>query len=461
MFTENIRALYMMKYIKLLAILLYMSTLSSAQTLTETIEQIAIIGTKQCGDKLLIISKVDKNNVKISAIRPSGTIAWEQNIAVPTLSGYNFNQWQILANENKTCIVQQTPKVVYFSTLDLSVGLLLESGEIKRKNASSRNNVWILEDNIPQMFSTQDGSLLSHSYDNGKTKTTSISSVASRYPGDKFNVHFGKENKLLLTSRVLEPNHGLMHLYLQQYNTESGDTIQNEIDMELAHTSFTYNSSVDKNVYGVVPSATGFYLIGKLDMAFKKAYPTQKIGDNCIGFWVAKFNDDLTLSYFSEIPFQYLDHIVDADVVQIPSIIDIKEDVSGGLFIDVHELKGVIYHKKYFVYLNKAGEIKMAKGGLDGYHFMEYDRTGLRNAGRKSKLRLMNDDWSYYATNAFLYLNKKEEYSTNANTLIAINENEKKATLAEKAYNFYVVGGKNIYLEYFERGKGTLKIYTD
>lgn len=451
----------MLMHIKLLAFLVFTTTLGRTQTLSKTIQDIAILGTKQVGDKVLVAGQIDKNTVKLTAIDSSANVAWEKEIIIPSLSGYNFNQLQVIENDGKVCIVQQTPKVVFFTTLDIANGEILEAGEAKRKTPNAENKTWMLQGDIPRMYSSQNGNLLEHSYEAKSLITYKIASVPEKYPIDKYASHFAQNNEVYATSRVLEPNHGLMHLYLQKYNTRTKDTIQREIDLELAHTSFTYNSSVDKNVFGVVPTATGFYLLGKLDIAFKNKYPTQKVGDNCIGFWIAKFNNDLTLDYFSEIPFQYLDHIVDADVVQIPSIIDIKEDANGGLFVTVNELQGVIYHKKYFVYLNNKGEINMAKGGLDAYHFMEYDRTGLRNSGRKSKLRLMNDDWSPYATNSFLYLSQKEEYSQEANMLIAINENEKRNTLASKAYNFYTLGEATIFFEYFEKGKGTLNIYKE
>lgn len=449
-----------MRFVKLFVLLVLMAALSNAQTLSKTISSISIIGTKQIANKVLLVSKVDKNTVKLTAIDTSANVAWEQNISIPSLSGYNFNKWQIIDNKENACIVQQTPKTIYYTTLNIASGEIIETGEAKRKVASAENNTWILDRNTPKMYSTQDGNLLEHFFENKKLNTNRVSVVHPKYPTDKYATHFTRDNEVFATSRVLEPNHGLMHLYLQKYNSETKDTMQREIELELAHTSFTYNSSVDKNVYGVVSSTTGFYLIGKLDIAFKNEYPTQKVGDNCIGFWIAKFNTDLSLDYFSEIPFQYLDHIVDADVVQIPSVIDVKEDANGGLFINVNEQQGVLYHKKYFVYLNAKGEINMAKGGQDAYHFMEYDRTGLRNAGRKSKLRLMNDDWSPYATNTFLYLTPKTEYSDEANMLMVINENEKKAVLAAKAYNFYVLSGSALFFEYFEKGKGILNIYT-
>lgn len=441
-------------------VLIFAGQLCIGQTLKTTLQPLAIIGTKQIGDQVLLVTKNEKESIKITAIDAKANVSWEKIISVPALKGYSFNQCKIINTNNKVCVIQQTPQRVYWTTFNMANGEITESGETKRKNSTAEDNVWILTEDTPKMYTTQDGSLLSHHYSENNATTTRVADLPNKYPSNKYKVHFSKGQSTFATSRVLEPNHGLMHLYLQKYDAAHRDTIQKSIDLELAHTSFTYNSSVDKSVFGVVPSATGFYLVGKLDMAFKNKYPTQKVGDNCIGFWIAKFNDDLTLSYFSEIPFQYLDHIVDADVVQIPSVIDIKEDANGGLFININEQQGVIYHKKYFVYLDKSGDIKMAKGGLDAYHFMEYDRTGLRNAGRKSKIRVMNDDWSPYATNMFLYLTQKEEYSEKANTLISINEREKKATLAEKAYTFYTLPSGTLYFEYFEKGKGTLNIYT-
>ena len=117
---------------------------------------------------------------------------------------------------------------------------------------------------------------------------------------------------------------------------------------------------------------------------------------------------------------------------------------------------------KYFVYLTDTGEIGMAKGGLDEYHFMEYDRMGLRDAGRKNRIRVMDDQWTSFATDAFLYLTPKQEvYSDYANKLMMIAAKENRYMRMDKSYNYFQMEGHTLYLEYFSRKKGTLNIYVD
>ena len=253
-----------------------------------------------------------------------------------------------------------------------------------------------------------------------------------------------------------------MRLSLNSYDLSTEKNNSKEHDIELLFTSFTYNSQFDLNVFGVVKGNTGFFLIGKLDYHFDKPYPTTKMGDNHIGFWIAKFDFDLNLVYKSELPYQYFIGLVPADMIQKPAVIDIKEDANKGLFINVNEQHGVIYGNKYLIYLDSTGMYKSVMAGQDDYNVLEYDKMGLRNAGRKNHSRLMNGNWSPYVTNTFLYTSyRPEEHSEQAEKLLRLISHNKRLNPQDWSYNFLVFKEKCLYFEYSNRKGGTLNIYTD
>lgn len=187
-------------------------------------------------------------------------------------------------------------------------------------------------------------------------------------------------------------------------DVNSFDTIQAEIELKSNFNSFGYNNGFDKRIFKAEPCKGGFYLYGKLDRPFERNKRYQKSGESFFGFWVAKFRDDLTLEYFREVPFQNLNNVVAGSVIYKPSEIEVKPHLNGGLLISINELHIISYHNKYFFYLDPEGNQKMATGGLDCFHVMEYDPSAVRLAGKSTRVRVMNDDWSYYTNDAYLYV---------------------------------------------------------
>jgi hypothetical protein len=267
-------------------------------------------------------------------------------------------------------------------------------------------------------------------------------------------------NGVIYGSNTVSENHGEMQLQLHKYNHDTNDTIANYQKLTLDNTSYTYNSSFDNRLFGIHQGKESFYLVGKLDLQFKKKYPTTKVGENFIGFWIAKFsNDSAELEWFSEIPFQYYDGIIPADMIKRATIIDLKEDENGGLFVVLNEIPGVVYGQRYICYLDQYGLHQTIVGGYDEYHFFEYDRQGLRNAGHKNSVRLMNDDWSSISSNIFPWLDVRQNgYSRLANQTIGLSQSNKVIN-EKKIYTYFYKGNQTYIFEYFKKKKGTLLIY--
>ena len=424
----------------------------------QTIEGIQIIGMKKVKDGAIVLStKPSKKLLQCTKISISGELSWQTDVSIPNLNGYNFNKMVVKEGENHIFVINQLEKEALISKLALSNGEVVYQNKTFRLDGKGETNQWIAPKDEIKMVNTVGGILLAHSFNDEAVQN--IGSLPSNYSEDHYQVNFTKKNAVYTTSYKLERNHGEMHVYLSRYDAELDSTIENTQDLTLDHTSYTYNSSFDKRVFGVKEDETGFYMMGKLDIQFKKDYPTVKNGDNFIGFWVAKFDYNLQLEYFIEMPFQYFQGIVPADVIQKPAVIDFKEDYNTGLLININELKGVLYGNKYLIYLDSLGIYRYAIGGHDDYNFMEYDNLGLRNAGRKLRIRMMNDDWAAYATNSFLNLgHRKNDYSEPLENVITLAQSSK-TNNQNKAYNFLFFENQVLYFEYLSKKKGTLTIY--
>ena len=426
-------------------------------TKVQTIEGIQLLGLKKIEDGAILLStKPTKKLLQCTKLTVDGELAWQTDISIPNLNGYNFNKLVVVEGQNNVFIINQLDDKALISKMTIHDGQLVYENKSFKLDGKKESNQWIAPDDKITWVNTSGGILLAHRYDEA---VQDISSLPSQYSEDNYQVNFTKKNAVYTTSYQLERNHGEMHVYLSKYDASLDTTFENTQDLTLDHTSYTYNSTFDKRVFGVKQDATGFYFMGKLDIQFKKDYPTVKNGDNFIGFWVAKFNFDLELEYFIEMPFQYFQGIVPADVIQKPAVIDFKEDYNTGLLININELKGVIYGSKYIVYLDSLGIYRYAIGGHDDYNIMEYDRLGLRNAGRKLRIRMMNDDWGAYATNSILYLNhRKNDYSKPLEEVITLAKSSR-ANNQNKSYNYLIFNDKVLYLEYLSKKKGTLNIY--
>ena len=447
--------------VKIFIVLSILFVNSFAQNLVNTLSTFSMIGAKQINENVLLISKGDARYITLTSIDKTGLTTWTQDIEVANLSGYNFNKLQILGNQENLYLIQEHTEETIIIKLNSKSGEIINTRDVKISEGAKLQ--WTIHDDEPYQISVDKHDLQASQIDttNGVNKNI-LFTVPEKYKKNGLKVQFANQSKILSTASVLEQNHGTMHLYISEYDMSTNTNKEREIDLDLEHTSFTYNSSYDKQVYGSINSSEGFYLTGKLDIVFKKAYPTTKMGDNFIGFWLAKFNKNLELEYFIEIPFQILTYLVPADVIRKPTIIQLKEDDNGAVFICLNEVKGVIYGKKYFAYINDNGQLIMAKGGGDAYHFTEYASSGVRESAHKTKVRLMNDDWSQYVTTIFPYISPQDNlYSKAANTTFRLISKNDKYLEAEKVYNYFTFGEESLYIEYLERKKGTLNIYVD
>ena len=71
-----------------------------SQTLKQTIIHFGLLGTKQIGTHVILLSKSERNEVKLTSINEDGSTLWENTLAIAALSGYHFNKVQLLGNDS-------------------------------------------------------------------------------------------------------------------------------------------------------------------------------------------------------------------------------------------------------------------------------------------------------------------------------------------------------------------------
>jgi hypothetical protein len=440
--------------------LLFATTILGQVELKVELEKIEVLGIKQSQNHVIVLSCGNsKNSINLTCISAQGNIKWETTVDVPKVSGHRFNQLEVLSSSSSVFVINQLSERSYVTELDALNGNVIY--KLNPVEISNNDAFWFTKgSDLLVSLSTENTQKMYNVTQNGLQRAASVLSIEEKYNNSNLRSIAATHQSIITTTYTLERNHGKMHLLLSKYNFADGSIQNKELDLTLDHTSYTYNSTIDNRVYGVHQTESNFYLIGKLDVQFKNKYPTKKMGDNFIGIWIAKFNKNLELQYFSEIPFQYFNGIIPADVIKKPSVVDVKEDFNSGLFVNISELKGVIYGNMYITYLDSLGLQKSISGGMDEYNFMEYDVSGLRDAGRKSKVRLMHDDWSPYATNIFNVLNHRpQDYSVVAENTIGLSRNSRTSMYADKSFNYLLFPESVLYFEYVTRKKGSLNVY--
>lgn len=448
-----------MKITKLLLILVFLSNGLYAQTPSYIRHGIELIGIKHIEDQgTILLSKGANRSVNINLLDTSLNEAWSTNYSIRKAKGYSFHKLEIHHSNAHLFICDHFENEVSTLILDLKTGKVEEELILD----SSLNSI---QDKLPlEVINNQ---LVYVDIERDVKKIIKVGTDLKMHKEElKVDLAFTTENhimfsngKQLLQSYKEEADHSALNLKFIKLDLNTGDTAIVEHELELEHTAYTYNSIVDKSLMSFYKTADHIYAIGKLDHKFRDNYPSTRNSEAILGFWIAKFSLDLELLYFSEIPFQYFEGLVTNDMVIKASVIDLKEDLNGNCFVSINEMKGVLYGKKYVVNIDTAGKYTTFIGGQDAYHFFEYNERGLRRASNKLKLRLMNDDWSFYAT-SYLHLLKysPNHHSTAIKGILKLSA-QKYVPYSDKVYTFTARINGHLVFEYLDKKGGTLAIY--
>ena len=429
-----------------------------------SLEGIQLIGIKSLSDDgmLLLSSKPKNQGIELSKISDNLELEWQSDLNIEKLKFYHFNKMQIEHSKHKIYLLNHADSLVHLTIVDRATGsIYLENSILNVKIATEDDFIHCTaNDSFISIYSKSNNLFLCYKY--YKDSLVSVSTAAFIEPPlsiDNYSIINTDNSDIYTYTYTPSKNHSKLNLELQKTNLHSGDTLNRSHELKLEFTSFTYNSTIDNNLMYFYTTDEGFYAVGKLDIAFKNDYPTTKLTEGCIGFWIAKFNKELELIYLTEIPFQFFQGLVVNDMLAKAAVIDIKEDLNTGLFVSITEMRGIIYGKKYVINLDSQGMYTTFIGGQDAYHFFEYDRMGLRKNGKAYHLRLMNDDWSYYATSYLHMLDYNPQFhSAIIGNILHLKDLEHKPEDG-KIYNFLKNEKSVILMEYIDRKGGLLNFY--
>ena len=417
----------------------------------------ALIAVKQIDEHgfLLIAKGKGKQGIILRRVGLDLQLRWETEVEVAKLSGYQFNKAYVEVEKESLVFASMSAEKTIIIRLNIHDGSVLGRQEIPIQLQT--------EGNYQLMVSGQNTLMVKE----GSRRWLNISSEGE-IAEDSLQVSIGKDmrfgwvdeqdDQLYSYRYKASKDHRIIHLDLRKDGLEDRAKEERYYELELSFSSFTFNSTVDDRLMYFSAQGDHFYAIGKLDHAFTGNYPQTKLSEGFIGFWIAKFDRNLELIYFNEIPFQFFEGMISKDVISQAAVMDIKEDLYGSVLLSIHEMRGVIYHNKYVITLDKEGKHQGLVGGRDQYNFFEYNHQGLRECATKSKLRLMNDDWSYYATSSLGQMAYIPDHHSPMIAELRKRAANSPATLDELSYNFFSWKDRYYLLEYREQGKGKLSI---
>jgi hypothetical protein len=427
-------------------------------------QKFKLIGMKQLDDQgILFIKKGEQSSeVILQFIDRDLKTKWTTPFAMGKLRGYSFHKVQVKSFDQKLYWVNQQDQHASLSIFNLQNGQLLKDSIILVKGLE-------VESPMVHCEATADGLLvISHDYNqltikrygmNGWINEEIIGPLLEATQLHSFESHFVQNEALFASSYEVNKNHRKLNIKLYKVTLNTQDTQYFERELKLDHMSYTYNSTIDPNLFSVIQLSDGFMLMGKLDHAFAGPYPKTKLTEAFVGVWMAKFNFNLEQEFFSEIPFQYFHGMVTNDVVSKAAVLSIHEDLNQSLILNIHEVRELFYGKKYAIPLDKKGKHHGIVGGRDAYHFFEYDTKGLHGTAKSSHLRLMNDDWTYYSSSSLHMLPYIDQLHSSAILAIKTRSEDHYMDLSDQIYTTIKLNGKPLMLEYLDRRGGQLSIY--
>ncbi len=380
---------------------------------------------------------------------------WTLELKLESLNGYHFNKGYVNLSDGVIHWTVISDHGIQLLQIDAEAGFLISENKL---------DIHLEQDKDHKVFAF-DGR--THIVKDGERRWLSIDKN-KEVKRDSISVNIEEEMRFGWIDEEADhtysyrykasKDHKIMHLDLRKDGLNNRDNEEMYYELELSFGSFTYNSTVDNRLLYFSSQGEHVYAIGKLDHSFSGGYPTTKLSEGFIGFWIAKFDRDLKLVYFNEIPFQFFEGMISKNEISRAAVIDIKEDLEGSLLLSVHEVRGVLYHNKYLITLDKKGQHQGIVGGQDHFNFFEYNRRGLRECASTSKLRLMNDDWSYFASSSLHEMAVLPSHHSPVIAQIKQKSVNSKLGPGELIYNFYRWQNQFYLLEYSEEAKGTLRI---
>jgi hypothetical protein len=270
----------------------------------------------------------------------------------------------------------------------------------------------------------------------------------------------GIQNGQILSSFVsINEEHGEMMIHWLT-NDLAGKLIKGRrTALRSENYSFAYYSSTSDALFEMEKTASGYLLIGKLDVRFEKKYLSSSISHGFAGFWLTKLGTDMEMKSFTEIHFPDYTESITGGFAKWEYFMDLKQGVDEELFVNFVQMGGIMASNHILFHLDSSNTVVSNENLSIPSGFFDYTSKGVRHISRKSAGRLVGDDWRYYATNFFNYLDPK---SKSLLFIDAINTEVLPEKLPFYNYNVFPVSdGEYLFWEYQKKGtrRTQLKIY--
>jgi hypothetical protein len=376
--------------------------LVSPQLLLKDVKLIGLIQMNAHG-QLLVCEGEKDNEVLLKKINKDLEVDWQQTIQyqkhkkkekLPVHSRVLFNDslilWLHKARSTRMTVLSQ------------------ESGDVLQRNKNITrlrdggqthlNNFKLIRNTLYYAREDQNTIKLSIA-DSSKYKIEDVI-----YLGERGKAHIphhlvhAAQDDIITYAYQMNSTHSKMDISFTKWD-EKGKAIKTkEHTLRLPFHSFTFNHHSTKALLYIHKTHDGYYAFGKLDYRLKGQYLEKPYFNGFVGFWVARFDEDFNLLYLEDYPFSQYPNLILKGIIKKDCFMDIKEDVNGCLFMSFYVPGEFTETASYVFYLDPYGSLLGLSSGRSEGNFFGYDKYGVRNKSKKTKIRLYDDFWRYYNT---------------------------------------------------------------
>lgn len=431
-----------------------------------TFEAIKLSGIVQLNNDgiVMLSSSKKKKEVQLTLIDTGGHFLWSSEIKYKKNQGKSPGKVWLLSDGKVLYWLNLANKKLHLALFNLYDGeLIQEEHEITDwKGQESTLVPYIYNRRVILLKPSPNGIQLLKIHPLNPDSSSTITLATESIEGGKTILEpagfYG--NSVVAYSYLTNQNHSEIDLRLFQFNF-NGELINEKLhSFKSEKNAFAPMSLQDDRLFYIFPGLKGWYILGKLDNGTPSTYAANSAVEGCMGFWMARVDNFLNKDYFTEQPFLYCLNVIPHGVLRKAVFFDFKEDQKQNIFVQMAEIPDAISHKSYLFEFNGDGGFEYLIAGLSEFNFFDYNKRGVRSVNKKQRLRLINDDWRFYATNFLDDIKLKEDRHSEVIAFIVKKSYFTKMSKEEKAYNFLIISDKRaLVFEYLDTKKKTLNIY--
>jgi hypothetical protein len=368
------------------------------------LENLHIISMVNMGDdgQLIIAEHEAKSTIELLKLNDELELKWRTKLKYDKPgSKKSPSKIQVLYNDTKIFWINETDKI-RVAVIDQAEGVVLQSEKIivGTEAVLEQIHYYTLNEDQLVVASNDHGSIQIIQADPFSRRIKAKNSIA-KVGHQKFKqIAFMNNQTIHSYSYQVNRLHSEMAIEFSTHDLNGKELNKKKHELSLKHFSFAFNSSYDKNLLHIYPVTDGFIMFGKMDYRFNKRFVEKPEESRFAGFWIAKFDQKMDLLHKHEYPFSFFQNQITNSEFPNESLVDVKEDANGNFFLNFStEPGGLLSQHSVIFYLNKELLFQSIHSGKMGRSFFDYNKFGVRTIAHNSNLRVINDDWRYYATN--------------------------------------------------------------